>query len=101
MTEKRFTINDEHLIDNEYEFEPIYIETFTEAKKISILANKLADKNEQLKQQLQKYDDWCNSVKRENIDKVLKMSVFEIVELFEYYDEKIEDYEKVLNGDME
>lgn len=56
--------------------------------------------NRQLKQQLEKYNNWCNFVKRENIDKVLKMSVFEIIEAFEYYDEKIKDYERILNGDI-
>lgn len=57
--------------------------------------------NEQLKKELEKYDEWCGSVKRENIDKVLKMSVFEIVGAFEYYTERIKDYERILSGDLE
>lgn len=61
----------------------------------------LKKENEQLKKELQKYSNWCGSVKRENVDKVFKMSIFEIIEAFEYYEERIKDYEKVLNSDVD
>lgn len=105
MTEKRFTMDN----PNDWGF-PITDNVTGKVyncasnilmKELCVVVNTIVEENEQLKKELQKYDGWCNSVKRENIDKVLKMSIFEIVEAFEYYDKKIEDYEKVLNGDVE
>jgi len=65
----------------------------TKQKKV---LNATKKENKQLKQDIQRYSDWADSVKRENIDKVLKMSVFEIAEAFEYYNKRIHELEKVL-----
>ena len=54
MSGERFTIDDEHIVDNEYEVEPIYIETYTEAKNVCWVLNKLHNKNEELEQELHK-----------------------------------------------
>ena len=96
---KRFVQNNNLVMQNN----EVYVVCGNEhsADVITTALNELIKENEELKQQLQKYDGWCNSVKRKNIDKVLKMSIFEIVEAFEYYEERIKDYERVLNGDVE
>ena len=60
----------------------------------------LEKKNEQLKQELQEFKEWekwVGDVKREEVDRVFKMSIYEIAEAFEYYKNKI----KELKGDEE
>lgn len=59
--------------------------------------NELAEENEQLKQELiefKKWETYVGDVKRENLDKVFKMSIYEIAEAFEYYEKRIKELEE-------
>ena len=63
-----------------------------EAEEIVDLLNCLNDENERLKQELielKKLKKYVGDVKREDLDKVFKMSIYEIAEAFTYY-EKLE-----------
>jgi hypothetical protein len=100
MTEKRFTYEyDEFggiLFDNKMK---TFYHIEDSEKNIEIFCerlNSLVYKNELLTQQRH---EWVNSVKREEIDKIFKMSIFEIAEAFDYYKERIKELEKRANGD--
>lgn len=52
---------------------------------------KLKDENELLKQELiefKKWEKYVGDVKRDDLDKVFKMSIYEIAESFAYYEKK-------------
>ena len=58
--------------------------------------------NEQLKKELIKFKEWekyIGGVKREELDAVFKMSIFEIAEGFEYYKKRIKELEDVIKND--
>lgn len=65
-----------------------------EAEEIVDLLNCLNDENEQLKQELielKKWEKYAGDVKREDLDKVFKMSIYEITEAFAYYRKRIKE----------
>ena len=54
----------------------------------------LADENEQLKRELiefKKCGKYVGDVKREDLDKVFKMSIYEVAEAFAYYEKRIKE----------
>ena len=56
--------------------------------------NELSDENEQLKQELiefKKWEKYVGDVKREDLDKIFNMSIYEITEAFEYYKKRIKE----------
>lgn len=56
--------------------------------------NKIVKENEQLKQELielKKWEKYVGDVKREDLDKVFKMSIYEITEAFAYYKKRIKE----------
>ena len=56
----------------------------------------LEKENEQLKEELMKFKEWekyIGDVKREYLDKVFNMSIYEIAEGFQYYQERIKELE--------
>lgn len=58
--------------------------------------NSLVDENEQLKKELTKLKEWekyVGDIKREELDAVFKMSIYEIAEGFEYYKKRIKELE--------
>ena len=58
--------------------------------------------NKELKGELAKFKEWkkhIGDVKREELDKVFKMSIYEIAEAFDYYKERIKKLEKELQRD--
>ena len=62
-----------------------------EAEEIVDLLNCLNDENERLKQELielKKWEKYVGDVKRDDLDKVFKMSIYEIAEAFAYYEKK-------------
>ena len=64
-----------------------------EAEEIVDLLNCLNDENEWLKQELielKKWEKYVGDVKREDLDKVFKMSIYEIAEAFAYYEKRIQ-----------
>lgn len=57
----------------------------------------LAEENEQLKEELiefKKWETYVGDVKREDLDKVFKMSIYEIAEAFAYYEKRIKELEE-------
>ena len=57
----------------------------------------LLNENEQLKQELielKKWEKYVGDVKREDLDKVFKMSIYEIAEAFAYYEKRIKELEE-------
>ena len=68
-----------------------------EAEEIVDLLNCLNDENERLKQELielKKWEKYVGDVKREDLDKVFKMSIYEIAEAFAYYEKRIKGLEE-------
>ena len=62
-------------------------------------AKKMHKENKELKGELAKFKEWkkhIGDVKREELDKVFKMSIYEIAEAFDYYKERIKKLEKEL-----
>lgn len=120
MTEKRFTHEkwyDERKIKENGELFAI-VDVYNQADTICNRLNELFDENEKLKKERriwlesqeefeclseeneqlkQQRHEWINSVKREEIDKIFKMSIFEIAEAFEYYQKRIKELESDLN----
>lgn len=50
-------------------------------------------------EEIEKYrewEKWVRDVRRETVDRVFKMSIYEIAEAFEYYEERIQELEKRL-----
>lgn len=57
----------------------------------------LLNENEQLKQELielKKWEKYVGDVKRKDLDKVFKMSIYEIAEAFAYYEKRIKELEE-------
>lgn len=57
----------------------------------------LEEENEQLKEELIEFKKWeiyVGDVKREDLDKVFKMSIYEIAEAFAYYEKRIKELEE-------
>ena len=57
----------------------------------------LEEENEQLKEELiefKKWETYVGDVKREDLDKVFKMSIYEIAEAFAYYEKRIKELEE-------
>ena len=99
MTEKRFT----HDWSNDFKREVVTDHHNSDyemmEKQCCELLNKLSDENEQLKRELTKFKEWkkhIGDVKREELDRVFKMSIYEIAEAFEYYEERIKKLEEML-----
>lgn len=70
-----------------------------ELYKIKKENEKLKKENEELKEELTKFKEWekhIGDVKREELDRVFKMSIYEIAEAFDYYKERIKKLEKEL-----
>lgn len=68
-----------------------------EAEEIVDLLNCLNDENERLKQELielKKWEKYVGDVKRDDLDKVFKMSIYEIAEAFAYYEKRIKELEE-------
>lgn len=103
MTEKRFVYYEhkgaDYILDNPNESLD-FIEMLgdcLEAEEIVDLLNCLNDENEQLKQELielKKWEKYVGDVKREDLDKVFKMSIYEIAEAFAYYEKRIRELEE-------
>ena len=56
--------------------------------------------NDELKKELMEFKKWekhIGDVKREEFDRVFKMSIYEIAEAFEYYEKRIEKLERSCN----
>ena len=59
----------------------------------------LEKENEQLQKELEKFKKWekhIGDVRREDLDRVFKMSIYEIAEAFGYYKERIRVLEEEL-----
>lgn len=88
---KRFETRPERMT-----YDNINEEYITHTNAIKLL-NKFYEENEELKEELMKFKKWekyVGDVKREDLDRVFKMSIYEIAETFEYYKERIEKLEK-------
>ena len=58
------------------------------------ILNSLSDENEELKKEIVKFKEWekhIGDVKRVDLDKVFKMSIYEIAEAFKCYQERIKE----------
>lgn len=109
MTEKRFFIlqledGDLPCIrDRTFRLDDIYGHyKYDNLEQLCSFLNELNDENEQLKKELGKFKEWekhCRAVKREELDRVFKMSIYEIAEAFEYYKERIKKLEKELESE--
>ena len=61
------------------------------------LIGQLQEENKQLKQELIEFKKWgkyVGDVKKEDLDKVFKMSIYEIAEAFTYYEKRIKELEE-------
>lgn len=104
MTEKRFKLRLSKLgngmITDTQKRKHLYFDKKfldTTLPKTYELLNELADENEQLKQELielKKWEKYVGDVKREDLDKVFKMSIYEITEAFAYYEKRIKELEE-------
>lgn len=56
----------------------------------------LKNENQELEKEIEKYHKYIQDVKREELDRIFKMSIYEIAEAFEYYKERIADLERRL-----
>lgn len=102
MTEKRFVYYEhkgaDYILDTPNESLD-FIEMLgdcLEAEEIVDLLNCLNDENERLKQELielKKWEKYVGDVKRDDLDKVFKMSIYEIAEAFAYYEKRIKELE--------
>lgn len=62
-------------------------------------AKRTHKENKELKREVEKFKEWekhIGDVKREDLDRVFNMSIYEITEAFEYYKERIKKLEKEL-----
>ena len=62
-------------------------------------AKRMHRENKELKEELAKFKEWekhIRDVRREDLDRVFKMSIYEIAEAFDYYKERIKKLEKEL-----
>ena len=115
MTEKRFKeiVSVETIVDNKtgLHYKPVML-----SDDFLDLINKIAKENEHLKNKLEffyelnkpygdiikelgKFKEWekySRDVKREELDRVFKMSIYEIAETFKYYEERIKKLEREL-----
>ena len=78
MTDKRFYIYDEHIVDKEGVIDSFWIETYSQAKEICDLLNKLNEENKGLKSSNMEMEDYCarleekNEELRKQIDELIK-----------------------------
>lgn len=99
MTEKRFVYyfdKDHNYIIQDLQNEDEYQVGFVNCDEDVFLklVNKIADENKQLKQELiefKKWEKYVGDVKRDDLDKVFKMSIYEIAEAFAYYEKRIRE----------
>lgn len=57
-------------------------------------AERIHKENKELKEEIAKFKEWekhIGDVKREDLDRVFKMSIYEITEAFEYYEKRIKE----------
>lgn len=100
ITQKRFEFR--LCTDELYYFYIIDNETGKEYKyliddELLKLLNELHEENNQLKKEIVKFKEWekhIGDVKREDLDKVFKMSIYEIAEAFKYYQKRIKELEE-------
>ena len=62
--------------------------------------NNLSEENEQLKKELTKFKEWENyvgDIKREELDRVFKMSIYELADAFEYYKKRIKELQQTID----
>lgn len=90
MTEKRYRVM------NHDDYELDYIADSQQGfKKVDLYdCCDLLNENEQLKQELielKKWEKYVGDVKRDDLDKVFKMSIYEITEAFAYYEKRIKE----------
>ncbi|WP_296882188.1 hypothetical protein [uncultured Methanobrevibacter sp.] len=75
-------------------------EAFNQSKYITVQKTVIFDlkkENEELKKELVEFKKWekhIGDVKMEELDRVFKMSIYEIAEAFDYYKERIEKLER-------
>lgn len=68
----------------------------TIAREDREFSKRLYKENQQLKEELEEFKEWekhIRDVKREELDRVFKMSIYEIAEAFEYYKKRIKELE--------
>ena len=104
MTEKRFKLRlsklENGMITDTQKREDLYFDKeFLDVilQKTNEWLNELAEENEQLKQELielKKWEKYVGDVKRDDLDKVFKMSIYEIAEAFAYYEKRIKELEE-------
>lgn len=66
-----------------------FYEVYSEIRQLKI-------ENRELKEEIAKFKEWkkhIGDVKREDLDRVFKMSIYEITEAFEYYQKRIKELE--------
>lgn len=78
-------------------WEQLDAEKDRQIEKMNESLNSLVGENRVLKQEIVKFKNWENhigDIKREDLDKVFKMSIYEIAEAFKYYRERIKELEE-------
>lgn len=106
MTEKRFIgsyagfydkYKENRLLWSEWEEITIILNNLNEKSvERSKALSKLQKENNQLKKELTKLKEWekyIGDIKREELDAVFKMSIYEIADGFKYYQERIKELE--------
>ena len=95
-SEKRFTLKkdmgtDECNLDNLYD-DNTYIGSISSSgsEMICYLLNELNDENKKFKE----WEKHIGDVTREELDRVFKMSIYEIAEAFNYYEKRIKELEE-------
>lgn len=77
------------MVDEEYIpfMRPVKLENGEWMSPVDVINNynRLYAENEELRISNKRYSDWIASIKREDVDRVVHMSVYEILELLEYY----------------
>lgn len=102
ITDTKDEMEDLCLLLNELNDENEKLKIFLKAVNEELdLANRdcdiLEEENEQLKKELielKKWEKYVGDVKREDLDKVFKMSIYEITEAFAYYEKRIKELEE-------
>ena len=111
MTEKRFTKQEVYDGINRYKINEsnFIVEILDEGIPMhySTIVNRLNEQdktitrlekeNKQLKKELVEFKKWekyVGDVKREELDRVFKMSIYEIAEAFEYYEKRIKELQE-------
>ena len=71
----------------------------TEMALHRVIEKDLKKENEQLKKELVEFKKWekhIGNVKREELDRIFKMSIYEIADAFEYYKKRVTNLERRL-----